>query len=86
VPQSPADSEHDHLKLEIRNSILYEINRGPDMIPVGRQRFRSTGAFRHLCPAFPETLLQHPSVQNVLQRDLKNEDRVWFLKQNSRVL
>jgi hypothetical protein len=58
VPQYLADSEHDHLKLDIRDPIFYAINHSLEMIPMGRQRFRSTKAFRHLHPAFPDVLLQ----------------------------
>jgi hypothetical protein len=52
VPQRLADSEHDHLKLDIRDFTLCVINRKPDMILMGKQRFRSTKAFRHPRPAF----------------------------------
>jgi hypothetical protein len=57
VPQSLADSEYDHLKLDIGESTLYVINGQFEMIRMGRQRFRSTDAFRHLRPAFPDILL-----------------------------
>jgi hypothetical protein len=40
---------------------------------------------RRLKPAATNLLTLTP-VQNILQPDFENEDRVWFLKQNSRVM
>ncbi len=44
VPQRLADSEHDHLKWDIRDLIFYAINHTLEIIRMGRHRFLSTKA------------------------------------------